>query len=88
MTNSLLLNFRNAPSDPIERIMWLDGVMEQTRRELDNAYSLAYGEARLQGRFDAALETGRASRKRALAFTRRFNEARGRAIRWGDGAAD
>ena len=74
------------PADPIERIIFLDSVLEAVSEELDVAYSEAYFQARLQGRLDAALSAGRASRKRALAWTRRWNEATGRQVRWGDRA--
>jgi hypothetical protein len=76
----------NAPSDPIERIIYLDGVKKAVERELDLHYEQAYYEARRTGRLEAALSVGRASRKRALAWTRHANEKRGRTIRWGDGA--
>ena len=49
------------------------------------AYKHAYFNARLTNRFDLALSVGRASKKRALGWTRRANEKRGRAIRWNDG---
>lgn len=81
-----ILNLSNRPSDPVEAVVWLDGVLEAVQRDLDAAYEEAYFQARLQGRFEAAVEVGRTSRKRALAFTRRRNEATGRQIRWGDGA--
>jgi hypothetical protein len=50
-----LLDLSRAPDDPIERIVWLDGVMEQVRDELDEAFSEAYFWARFTGRLDAAL---------------------------------
>ena len=81
----MILNLESCPHDPIEAIMWLDGVQAQVRDELELAYAKAYYEARIQGRFPAALDTGRASRKRALALTRAENERRGRTVRWGDG---
>lgn len=73
------------PADAIKRIVWLDSVEEQVRRELDRLYAEAYFEARAQGRFAAALSIGRASRKRALRWTRQHNESTGRTVRWGDG---
>ena len=79
-----ILNLRDAPRDAVERIIWLDGVMEQVRLELDDAYAEAYFEARIQRRFEDALRAGRASKKRALAWTRRRNEQTGRTVRWGD----
>lgn len=80
-----LLDLTGAPNDPIERIIWLDGVMEQVRDELDDAFSEAYFWARFTGRLDAALDLKIHSRKRVMAYTRRMNNQKGRQIRWGDG---
>lgn len=82
---AMLLNTKQMPADPIEKIVWLDGVNEQVRRELDDLYRVAYFEARLQRRFGDAVKIGRTSRKRALAFTRQHNERLGRTVRWQDG---
>lgn len=84
MSQVPILNLSSAPKDPIERIIWLDGVADAVRRELYEAYSEAYFNARLQRRFDTALEVGKTSRKRALAMTRRHNERTGRSVRWAD----
>lgn len=81
----MLLNLDDMPTDPIERVLWLSGVNEQVRRELDHAFEEAYFEARLQRRLEAAVTAGPYAMKRALAFTRHANERRGRPIRWGDG---
>jgi hypothetical protein len=81
-----MLDLSGAPNDPVEAIIWLDGVMERARHELDLAYEQVYFDARLQGRLDEAVSVGRASRKRALAWTRRRNERLGRTVRWGDQA--
>lgn len=81
-----LLNLDSAPSDPIERIMWLSGVKEQAAAELAEAFADAYFTARLQRRLEAAVKAGPYARKRVLALTRRENQRRGRTIRWGDGA--
>ena len=81
-----ILNLGEAPHDPIERLLWLSGVREAAERELDAAYQRAYYEARLSGRFDAALSLGLHSKKRALRWTRRENNASKRLVRWGDGA--
>jgi len=81
----MLVDFSDAPDDPIERLMWLSGVREQTQRELDHEYQKAYFESRLQQRFKFALDLHLHSKKRALAFTRAENEARGRPLKWGDG---
>jgi hypothetical protein len=81
-----ILNTDTMPQDPIEQIIWLDGVKEAVERELDSLYENAYFTARLTSRFSVALQVGRASKKRALAWTRRANERRGRSVRWNDGA--
>lgn len=83
-----ILNFENAPTEPIERVMWLSGVAEAVAAEMDAAWSEAYFNARLRGRaqLDAAISAGPHSRKRVLAYTRAENERRARIIRWGDGA--
>jgi hypothetical protein len=80
-----LLNLSDAPDDPIERVMYLSGVMEQVRKELDAAFAEAYFEARLQHRLESAIAAGPYAKKRVLAYTRRENQRRGRIIRWGDG---
>lgn len=81
----MILNFNRAPDDPIERLVWLGGVMDQVHRELDEQYRIAYFWARFTGRLDAALDLGLHSRKKVMAFTRAENENRARMIRWGDG---
>lgn len=81
-----LLTLAISPTDPVERIYWLDGVEAKVRAELEEAYAEAYAQARLEGRFDAALRVGRMGRTRALRLTRNWNEARGRSVRWADGA--
>ena len=81
-----LLNLDDAPRDPIERIMWLSGVMAQAKQELDAELGAAYFEARLQRRLDDAVSAGPYARKTVLALTRRENEKRGRTVRWADGA--
>lgn len=81
-----ILNLDAAPSDPIERVMWLSGVKEQALAELDLAFGAAYFDARIQQRLDTAVHAGPHSKKRVLAYTRAENERRGRSVRWGDGA--
>lgn len=81
-----LLDLSTAPTDAVERVFWLDGVMAKVREELGEAYSEAYFQARLEGRFEVALRVGRTSRTKALKMTRRLNEESGRSIRWADGA--
>lgn len=83
MTN--LLNLGSAPTDPIERIAWLSGVHAAVEAELNEAYSEAYFTARKQGRFLTALSLNVHGKKRALAYSRRWNNQLGRMIRWGDG---
>ncbi len=80
-----LLNLDDAPTDPIERLIWLGGVDEQVKAEMDDQWQEAYFWARFSGRLDAALALGLHSRKRVMAYTRAENEARARMIRWGDG---
>ena len=82
-----ILNLRGAPTDPIERLVWLGGVMDQVRSELDDQFQEAYFWARFSGRLDSALDLGLHSRKRVMAYTRAENESRARMIRWGDGRA-
>lgn len=79
-----MIDFSSAPDDPILRISWLGGVMKRAKAELDVEYEKAYGEARLSGRMDAALDLGLHSTKRALRYTRAWNQKMGRQIRWGD----
>jgi hypothetical protein len=59
-------------------------VHEQVTKELDPAWAAAYGQARLTGRLDEAQALGLHSHKRVMAYTRRWNEATGRQIKWGD----
>lgn len=81
----MILNLKDAPDDPVERIAWLAGVRKAVEAELDAEYQAAYYRARLQGQFLAALAVGGHGRERALGWTRRENRARGRMLRWGDG---
>lgn len=80
-----ILNLEGAPDDPIERLVWLNGVLTQVRTELDEQWTQAYFWARFTGRLDAALALHFHSRKRVMAYTRAGNEHAGRMIRWGDG---
>lgn len=83
MTDSIL-NLSGAPSDPIERLIWLGGVKEQVESEMDDQWEQAYFWARFTNRLDAALDLHLHSRKRVMAYTRAGNEHAGRMIRWGD----
>jgi hypothetical protein len=79
------LDLTSAPADPIERLVWLSGIDQALRKEVNSAWQDAYFEARIKGCFATALDLELHPRKRALAWTRHENEARGRAItRWGD----
>ena len=81
-----MFDFSSAPHDPIERLIWLGGVDDQVKDELDAQLRRAYFEARLSGRIETALNLGFHSRKQILRYTRNENEARGRVVRhWGDG---
>lgn len=79
------LDLSSAPDNPVERLAWLSGIDQALRREVNLAWQEAYYEARIQGMFEAALALKFHPKKRALAWTRHENEARGRAIsKWGD----
>ncbi|HEY5420231.1 MAG TPA: hypothetical protein VIL10_05810 [Marmoricola sp.] len=80
-----ILNLDEAPDDPIARLLWLSGVAEQAKKELDAEFQRVYFEARLEQLLPTALSLGLHPTKRVLAWTRAENEARGRAVRWGDG---
>jgi len=80
-----ILNLAEAPSDTLERLLWLSGVAEEAKRELDAEFQRTYFDARLEQRFAAALGLSLHPRRKILAWTRAENEARGRGIRWGDG---
>lgn len=80
-----LLNLTEAPKDPIERLMYLTGVKERATQELEDELAKAYFDARLSGRFEAAVLAGPYAKKRVLALTRHENERRGRTVRWNDG---
>lgn len=80
----MILNLDDGPSDPIERLIWLGGVMGQVRTELESEFQQAYFWARFTGRLEDAEALGLHSHKRVMAYTRAENEARGRMIRWGD----
>lgn len=81
-----LLDLEGAPSDPIERLIWLSGVKEAVDAEMAEHWSEAYFWARFTNRLDAALDLHLHSRKRVMAFTRRHNErVTGRQVRWNDG---
>lgn len=80
-----MLNLDDMPTTPIERLLWLSGVAEQVKKELDAAWQSAYFEARFQGALDTAESLALHSHKRIMAWTRAENEARGRMIRWNDG---
>lgn len=79
-----LLNLTDAPTDTLERLLWLSGVAEEAKAELEREFQTAYFTARLERRLGAALGLGLHRPKRVLAWTRAENEKRGRSIRWGD----
>jgi hypothetical protein len=85
MRTPSILDLSRAPKDSVERIAYLDTVLAKAREEVEEALAAAYFDARLEGRFEAAVDIGKSSRKRALMFTRRRNSATGRAVRWNDG---
>lgn len=79
-----LLDLSDLPHDALERLLWLSGVMEQVKKELDPEWQRAYYDARLQQRLDAAEGLGLHSHKRVMQYTRAENNSRGRTVRWGD----
>lgn len=86
MVYHMYLDLSSAPSDPIERLVWLSGLDQAVRKEINAAWQETYFEARLKGMFDTALNLNLHPRKKALAWTRHENEALGRAVsRWNDG---
>lgn len=84
-TSPLVVDFSTAPTDPVERLMWLSGAREAFDAQLAAEFQKAYFDARRTGRLDAALSLHLHSRKRILAFSRHENEARGRMLKWNDG---
>lgn len=80
-----ILNLDQAPSETLERLLWLSGVAEEAKTELEAEFQQVYFNARLERRLDAALELGLHRPARVLAWTRAENEKRGRSVRWGDG---
>jgi hypothetical protein len=83
-TAPLTIDFTAAPTDPIERLMWLSGAREAFDQQLAAEFQKAYFDARRTARFDVALGLHLHSKKRALAMTRHENEARGRMLKWRD----
>lgn len=86
-SNLHILDLRRAPIDPVERIAYLDTVLAKAREEVEEALAEAYYTARLEGTdtFLSAVRLGKASMKRALMLTRRWNQATGRSVHWNDG---
>lgn len=79
-----ILDLSDAPDEPLHRLMYLSGVVDRVRAELDEEYRTVYFTLRMEGRLDDAFDFGAHSPTRILAFTRQENEARGRLVRWGD----
>jgi hypothetical protein len=80
-----IVDFSAAPEHPLERLMWLSGVMEEAKTELDREYQRTYFQARTQGMLKDAVALGIHSRKSVLAYTRHENSALGVPIRrWDD----
>lgn len=80
-----LLNLDQAPDDALERLLWLSGVAEETKRELDAELQRVYYNLRLQRRLAPALALGLHPKKKVLAWTRRENWNNGTSVRWNDG---
>lgn len=79
-----LLDLSDAPEEPLRRLIWLSGVKEQVRTELDAEYQCIYFTMRMEGTLDHAIDLGEHSLTQIMAFTRNENEARGRQVRWND----
>lgn len=80
-----ILDFTEAPQEPLARLMWLSGVMEEARAELSAEYQRTYFEARSQGMLKEAVALKIHSRKSVLALTRHENHRLGNVIRrWED----
>lgn len=80
----MLIDFSDAPDDPLERLVWLSGAKEKFDTEVNAQWQRAYFQARQTGRLDAALALGFHRNKRVMAWTRAENERTGRQWRWGD----
>jgi hypothetical protein len=85
LVSNQLVDLRKAPTEALHRIVWLDEYLRLVHEEVDAELQRCYFEARLQGQLDAALAIAPHGRKAFLRMTRNENEARGRAVRWGDG---
>lgn len=81
---SAILNLDAAPTEPLERLLWLSGVRSQVEAEMTAEWQRVYFQLRLEGRLTEAEALHLHSHKRIMAFTRAENESRGRMIRWGD----
>lgn len=80
----MTVNFDAAPTDPVERLLWLSGAREAFEAQLNAEWQRSYFDCRRTGRLDTAMSLGLHSRKRIMAFTRHENELRGRMIKWND----
>ena len=80
----MILDFADAPDDPVKRVFWLAELERIVAEEIAEQYQRAYFTARLQGTLDAAIDFGPHARRRVIEMTRRENERRGRTVRWGD----
>jgi hypothetical protein len=81
-----LIDFSSAPDTPIERLVWMGGLRQAVLAEIEAEFQRTYFEARLQGMMESALDLKLHPKKKAVAWTRHENEARGRVVaRWGDG---
>jgi len=80
-----MMDFSQAPEPPIARLLWLSGVMEEAKAELNSEYQRTYFQARSQGMLADAVGLGLHSRKTILAMTRHENQALGVPVRrWED----
>lgn len=66
------------PTDSLELLSWIN----ERQLALNRLRRHALFNARLQGRFEQAVQISGLSRKKALAETRAENSARGKMVRW------
>lgn len=79
------LDLNNLPDDPLERLEYLLDVEAEVAEQIDEAYAVAYFDARFLDQLVSAIELRRHGRRRILAMIRRVNYRMGSAVRWSDG---
>lgn len=73
------------PEDPIAALRVLAGQRAEANDRFVTSMTTYLVEARIQHRFEDAVEACGMSRTAALKLTREWNEKGGRSIRWSDG---